>query len=102
MKIGQEATATFSFTLAGAPATVEAVTEVTLTPPESGTVTTFDASGAKITWNNNGTGYTGVTVSAKADNVAGAVVGDLVIVSAPFDVAAADVLTADAGTVTVA
>jgi hypothetical protein len=98
MKVGIQSVATAIWTLLGAAGSVEAVTSVTVTPPEAGTATLQADGTALIDWVAP---TTGVTVSFVGDNVAGDVVGTLTITSDPFDVLAADVVLADGGTVTV-
>jgi hypothetical protein len=98
MKVGIQSVATPSWTLAGNPGSVESVTSVAVIPPEAGTATLQADGTALIDWVLPAVS---VLVSFTGDNIAGEVVGTLTITSDPFDVLAADVVLADAGTVSV-
>lgn len=91
---------TVTWTLGDQPGSVESIVTMAVEPDTAGVLSVDDTGAISFTGSAE---TTGVIVKVVGDNVVGNDVGALSIQSAPFDVVAAPpVLTADAGTVTVA
>jgi hypothetical protein len=100
LKVGSSSVIVLAATLAGQPGSFEAINSVTLSDPAAGNVTISDDKlNAKVDWIAVSTG---VTATVVVDNVTGDTVGTLSGTSEPVDIAAADVLTADALAVSLA